>query len=312
VGELRKDYILDRYVIIATERAKRPDQFKSEAKQNKEEVCYFCPSNEHMTPVEIGRFPEFSNDWQIRVFPNKFPAVRPEGKADIQTDNTFYTYSDAFGYHEVIVETPNHEESLADLNEVTIANVIYMFNSRIEENLKKPDVKYATVFKNHGEKAGTSIIHSHCQLITLNKIPENVLEKEKAIKKYDFCPYCSIIQNERNSYRRCFENSSFVSFTPYASRFPFEVWVFPQRHILKLSEFTKAEYMDLAIILKKILLKLKALNADYNMLIQYGITNMHFHIEICPRLSTWAGFELSSGTIINTMTPENAAEFYRN
>jgi UDPglucose--hexose-1-phosphate uridylyltransferase len=311
VGELRKDYILDRYVIIATERAKRPDQFKSETKPKKEEVCYFCPSNEHMTPAEICRFPEYSNDWQIRVFPNKFPAVRAEGNPNIRTDNLFYTYSDAYGYHEVIVETPNHDETLADLNEVQISEVLFMFNSRIEENLKNPNVKYVTVFKNHGEKAGTSIVHTHCQLITSNKVPETILEKEKAVKKYPSCPYCSVIEREKSSYRRCFEDSSFVSFTPYASRFPFEIWLLPKRHILKMSEFTKTEYMDLAVMLKKILLKLKSLNADYNFYIQYGIENMHLHIEICPRLASWAGFELATGTIINSMTPEAAAEYYR-
>ena len=128
MGELRKDYVLDRYVIIATDRAKRPDQFKQEKKlEVKNDVCDFCPGNEHMTPPEIERFPEQSKDWQIRVFPNKFAAVKPEGMAKIKTDNYFYTFSDAFGYHEVIVGTPNHDQVLADVSEEHLANLFKMF-----------------------------------------------------------------------------------------------------------------------------------------------------------------------------------------
>ncbi len=311
MGELRKDYILDKYVIIATERAKRPDEFKVEKKIEKNGMCHFCPGNEDQTPKEIERFPEESSNWQIRVFPNKYAAVKPEGKFEIRTDNSFYTFSDAFGYHEVIVETPNHDEVLADLSEERISNVLKMFKKRIAVNMNCQNIKYVSLFKNQGEKAGTSIQHTHCQLIAYNDVPEIILEKEKAVKKYPYCPYCAILNTEKNSFRRCFENNSFVAFTPYASRFPFEIWVLPKRHLLNITDFKEEEFVFLAEILKKILLKLKFLNADYNFYLQYGIENVHFHIEITPRLATWAGFELSTGTIINTMTPETAAEFYR-
>lgn len=311
MGELRKDYILDRYVIIATERAKRPDQFKSEIVPKKEELCYFCPGNENTTPPEICRYPEKAKEWQFRVFPNKFAAVKPEGKANIQTDNIFYAYSDAYGNHEVIVETPNHGETLADLTVENISQLFSIFSLRIKENLNKPNIKYVSVFKNNGEKAGTSIQHTHCQLIAYNRIPEIIIEKERAVKKFSTCPHCSIIEPEKKSDRRCYENDSFVAFAPYASRFPFEVWLLPKRHVIKLEELGAEEIAAMADILKKILLKLKALNADYNFYLQYGIENMHFHIEVCPRMTTWAGFELATGTIINIMTPESAAEYYR-
>ncbi|MBN2368513.1 DUF4931 domain-containing protein [Candidatus Woesearchaeota archaeon] len=311
MGELRKDYILDKYVIIATERGARPDQFKKEEKTPTVKTDFFAPGNEAMTPNEIERFPPGAKDWQIRVFPNKFAAVKPEGNPALRTANTFFTYSDAFGYHEVIVETPNIDETLADLSEERISNVLKMFKKRIEVNMSSEGVKYVSVFKNHGERAGTSVQHSHCQLIAYNLVPEIILRKENAVKRYLQCPYCAILNIEKNSHRRCFENNSFVAFTPYASRFPFEIWVFPKRHILNITEFTEDDFVFLAEILKKILLKLKSLNADYNLFLQYGIENMHFHIEITPRLSKWAGFELDTETIINIVTPENAAEFYR-
>jgi UDPglucose--hexose-1-phosphate uridylyltransferase len=310
VGELRKDYILDRYVIIATERAKRPHQFQQKKDAFDEKIDYFAPGNEGLTPPEIMRWPA-GGDWQIRVFPNKFAAVQPKGKSDISTDNGFFTYSDSYGNHEVIVETPDAEESLADVPKERIAQLFRIFRQRIEANQDDPKVRYVSVFKNNGKDAGTSIKHSHCQLVSYNLVPEVIWQKERAVKKYASCPYCSIMEIEKGSLRRCFENDDFISFTPYASRFPLEIWVFPRRHIISLSQFTEQEFESLGDMMKKILLRLKELNADYNFFLQYGIEDMHFHIEICPRLATWAGFELSTGTIINTMTPEDAASFYR-
>ena len=312
MGELRKDYILDRYVIIATERGKRPHQFiKDPIKTDTKSVDFFAQGNEHLTPDEIYRWPEKSKNWKIRVFPNKFAAVHPENKSQLITDNNFFTYSDAFGYHEVIVETPKIEESLIDLSEEELSDVFKVIKKRITINSNCDGIRYVSVFKNHGSDAGTSIAHSHTQLIAYNIIPQIIIDKEAAVAKHKTCPYCSIINIERNSHRRVFENPSFVAFTPYASRFPFEIMVFPKRHMLNITEFSEEEFVYLADIMKKILTKLKELNAPYNFYLQYGVKSMHFHIEIIPRLAKWAGFEHATGTIINTMTPEAAAEFYR-
>ena len=311
MGELRKDYILERYVIIATERGKRPDQFKQEKELVKEGLDYFAPGNEKETPPEICRYPEKGKKWQIRVFPNKFPAVKAEGKSQIETHNGFFTFADAYGNHEVIVETPDIKKSLADLSKVRIKNVLKVFQKRILANLEDPNIKYVSVFKNHGDDAGTSIQHTHCQLIAYNIIPELIRKKEDAVSRYGYDPYDAIINAEKDSLRRCYENDTIIAFCPYASRFPFEVMILPKRHVLNITEFNENELKDLAEILKKVLLKLKKLNADYNFYLQYGIEKMRFHIEVTPRLSKWAGFEHSTGTIINTMTPENAAEFYR-
>jgi len=311
MGELRKDYILNRFVIIATERGKRPDQFKSSQSEPTPETDFFARGNENMTPPEIERFPKDVNDWQVRVFPNKFAAVHPEGKAKIETHNNFFTFSDSFGYHEVIVDTPDINTQLWDLDEQELSNVFKILKKRLEVNINSEHINYVTVFKNSGSEAGTSLKHSHCQLVSYNIIPQTIIEKEHAIAKYPSCPYCSIINIEKDSFRRCFENPKFIAFTPYASRFPFEIIVFPKRHILNITEFDDTCYVYLAEIMKKILLKLKELNAPYNFYFQYGIKNMHFHIEIIPRLAKWAGFEHATGTIINTMTPESAAEFYR-
>jgi UDPglucose--hexose-1-phosphate uridylyltransferase len=309
--ELRKDYVLDRWVIISTERKNRPHEFKVETVKT-EGVCYFCQGNEHLTPPEIGRV-SGNNSWKFRWFANKFPAVKPEGYPVIQTHNEFFTFAAAYGNHEVIVDTSDHGLQLWDLSADDMGELFKVYNSRIAELSAKPNTEYVVVFKNHGQGAGTSLVHSHTQVVSLNFVPESVKRECKAYYSSVECPYCKIISTERQSYRRCFENDCFVAFTPYASRFPYEIWVFPKKHVQQMGEFRDKDYYELADIMKKILSKLKQLNAPYNFFIHYSPSkdNLHFHIEITPRLATWAGFEYSTDTIINPVSPEDAARFYR-
>jgi UDPglucose--hexose-1-phosphate uridylyltransferase len=312
--ELRKDYILDRYVIIATERGKRPEQFKSidEPAESADDLrnCFFCPGNEHTTPPEIYRT-ERDAKWQIRVFDNKFSAVGTRGSPVIRTDNDFFTFADAVGKHEVIVETRDHNKQLWDLSSEEIFEVMKVYRQRTEEIKKIPNVKYVIVFKNNKRDGGTSIRHSHSQAIGYNLIPTIIKEKEEAVSKHSSCPYCRIMWIENGSYRRCFENDSVIAFTPYASVAPFEIWLFPKRHVLSLNDMNDKELYDMSDILNKVLKKLKLINAPYNFYLHYGIDKMHFHIAVVPRTTIQAGFELGTGTIINVLPPEKAAEFYR-
>jgi len=307
-GELRKDYILDRWVVISSGRSKRPHQFKKlEASHMK--VDYFAPGNENMTPPEIGRVGT-KNKWQMRWFENKFVAVKPEGQADIRTDNKFFTFSGNYGHHEVLVETPKLDKQLADLKESEIETLFKTYLVRIDDISKKPNIKYVCVFKNHGRQGGTSILHSHSQIIALNHIPKGVREEVEASKKYEKCPYCDIIKIESEGIRKCFENEDFIAFCPYASRYNYEIWVFPKKHIRTLGDVKN--FKSLASIMKKILKKLKKID-DYNFYLHYSPDgeDLHFHIEVTPRIALWAGFELCSGEIINSVSPEDAAAFYR-
>lgn len=310
--ELRKDYVLNRWVIISEGRGKRPQEFKPIEKESVG-VCYFCPGNESITPPEITRI-EKDGKWKARVFPNKFAAVSKDGDPQIQTHNKYYTFASAYGSHEIIAETPDHEKTLANLSEADMEDIFRLYAGRIAVLSKEPNIKYVSVFKNYGKDAGASIVHSHSQIISLNMVPPQIFDMVKAVKTYpDCCPYCEVIENEKRSDRRCFENDSFIAFTPYASRFHYEIWVFPKQHITDFECFDDKKFADLSSIMKKILEKLDSINTPYNILVNYSPKgeDLHFHIEVTPRLSIFAGFEFESSITINSVSPELAAKFYR-
>jgi UDPglucose--hexose-1-phosphate uridylyltransferase len=152
-------------------------------------------------------------------------------------------------------------------------------------------------------------VHSHSQIVTLPRIPSLVEAETDASKKYKKCPYCDILRQEAKSERRIASNSC-VAFAPYASRYNYEAWIIPKRHINNITEMTDVELKDCAVLLKKILVKIKKLGISYNYFLHYG-HDLHFHIEITPRRAVWAGFELSTDMIINSVSPESAASYYR-
>ncbi|MEK6916346.1 MAG: galactose-1-phosphate uridylyltransferase [Nanoarchaeota archaeon] len=304
--EFRKDYFLNRYALISSKRSKRPHFIKHHQKEI-DKSCYFCKGNEKQTPKELYVYPEKDN-WEIRVFHNKFPAVTSRNNTIMKKKGMLVSYG-SFGYHEVIVESPKHRQGLWDLSQGKIKNVLDVYNNRIKENEKK-SIKYVSLFKNHGLMAGASVKHSHTQLIAYSHIPSTIKEKEDAVSKIKN-PYEKLLKSEMKSKRMCFENSNFVSFCPYASRFHYEIVIFPKRHVLKSTELNNDEIISLAEIMKKILTKLKNLGDDYNFYFQNGIKNMRFHIEIMQRSSQIGGFELSTGCFINSISPEDAAKFYR-
>ncbi len=315
--ELRKDYLLNRWAIISTERAKRPRDFVREHPAVREEgPCPFCPGNERLTPPEIARIEE-NGEWLFRVFPNKFPAVTLGVSPEATTRDIYFTSGNAFGKHEVIVETPNHSEQLADLSTERIAQLLQLLFNRSDALRKIEGVKYVAVFKNHGLEAGTSLVHEHSQIVAYNRLPTKVIGEIQAInrhyRKHHRCPYCGVIEFERKGPRRIAENNSFAAFAPFASRFGFEAFLASKEHVNAFSKLDDAQLQDMAGLLKKILLKLKELNTPYNLYFHDGPKGKryHAHVKIIPRLLTWGGFEHCTGCIINTVSPEQAAEFYR-
>jgi UDPglucose--hexose-1-phosphate uridylyltransferase len=327
--ELRKDPITDRWVIISTERGKRPVFFVEEVPPAKAGMCPLCPGNENMTPPEVYAIrrdfsPPNSPGWTLRVVPNKFPALRIEGGLSKEGIG-LYDRMNGVGAHEVIVETPYHGETLSIMDTESIQNVFVAYKERVLDLAKDKRFKYVMVFKNHGSIAGASLDHSHSQLIALPIVPKRVLEEITGGLAYyrykDRCIFCDIIAQEReDGVRIVFENAHFIALSPYASRFPFETWIVPKKHEPYFVTRDKEDnFYEAAEALSTILKKYnKVLNTPpYNYMIHtapLGIGEMHhyhWHIEIIPRLTKMAGFEWGTGFYINPTPPEEATEYLR-
>jgi len=326
--ELRKDPIVGRWVIIATERAKRPKDYGVIPEVSRGGVCPFCPGNEHQTPPEVLAYRPGSSErdkpgWTLRVIPNKFPALRIEGDLG-KVGEGMFDKMNGIGAHEVIIESPNHADTLSSLSEKGMRDVLWAYRERILDLRKDRRLRYILIFKNHGLTAGASLEHTHSQLIALPVIPKRVLEELNGSFGYyqykDRCVICDMIRQEiKDHIRLVAESQNFVSLAPYASRFPFETWIIPKFHICSYEETEGQRYDELASIFSSTLKKLDRVlnNPPYNFILHEAplmdkdLPYYHWHFEIIPRLTGIAGFEWGSGFYINPTPPEHAAKFLR-
>lgn len=313
--ELRKDYLIDEYVIIATTRSQRPHQLKHVSKRSPKSACPFCPEHEDWTPKEISRYPKNAKKWRKRVVPNKFPAVQTHGKLK-RINRRFTKAMSAIGSHEVIIETPDHNKDLCDLSINEIAELLQIYKERFLEIRKKRNIKEVVIFKNQGVSGGASLSHAHSQIIATNKVCGRLEAKIKAFNEYKrnfkSCPYCEIIKEELKSNRRVYNGKHVACFTPFASRAAYELLIFPKKHIADISEMDDAMIKELACVLKRALFALKKINADFNYFIHMPVRgDFHMHMDIMPRVILRAGFEEATECIVNIVSPEDAAKFYR-
>ncbi len=338
-NDLRKDYILDRWVVIASQRRMRPtDYAERQSEERKPAICPFCPGNENLTPpasliyvmAENGRIEKTRDengarrkDWIIRCIPNLYPAFSPpamENQEDDASVQFFHGYvrMKAYGCHEVLVESPNHDEhpSVARLQQ--LIHVINALKDRATYLMRKKYIRYVSVFRNHGASAGASLSHAHLQIIATPIIPKTVRDEADASGKFyaetGKCVFCEIISRESASERLIWDNGVFTVFTPWAPANPFEFWIFPKRHQSTILDLTDDEVKSLAETIRISLGGLKRLlndppyNLGFHMIPE---EHYHWHIEVYPKLSVWAGFEKSTGIFINTVSPEEAAESLR-
>lgn len=327
--ELRKDPIIDRWVIISTERGKRPVFFSEEEEPQKSVMCPLCSGNESMTPPEVyavraDHSPPNSPNWTLRVIPNKFPALRIEGGLKKEGIG-LYDRMNGIGAHEVVVETPLHGQTLSNMDVQDIQNVFTAYKERVLDLTKDKRFRFIIVFKNHGSIAGASLDHSHSQLIALPIVPKRLVEEINGGLNYyrykDRCVFCDIIAQEKDEeVRVIYENAKFIALSPFASRFPFETWILPKAHE-PCFVFQKDDdsYFSLAEALSVVLRKHnKVLNSPpYNYMIHTtplgngDIAHYHWHLEIIPRLTKMAGFEWGTGFYINPTPPEEATQYLK-
>jgi UDPglucose--hexose-1-phosphate uridylyltransferase len=339
MSELRKDPIGGRWVIIATERSKRPDDFRPRngAAPVPEAIgfCPFCEGNESKTPPEVyslrapGTAPD-SPGWTVRVVPNKFPALSP-GTPPPKAGEGVFQWMEGVGVHEVVIENPNHGFELSDLPLSHVRDVLRVFQHRIRAIQGELHYQYVQLFKNKGKEAGASLSHPHSQIVATPIIPKRVKEEiyaaDRLFRGFKECAFCRILREEESAGKRLvFRNRHVTAITPFASRFPFEMALFPKRHSAFFTDLPDDELLSVAEALKHVLTRLKDVVGDppFNMVLHQAPNpslslkgwpdidrRYHWHLEIFPILTKVAGFEWGTGFYINPVPPETAAQFLK-
>ncbi len=340
MSELRQNPITKAWVIIAPERSKRPDQFRHHrvqgkiTKQDMEEraTCPFCPGKEEscgeavLTYYQQGSGKGAQPKWSLRVVPNKFPAL-VEGKETSRiTEGTgnFFIKMNGVGYHEVVIEHPEHLQTIATMPVEAVEGIISSYIERYRVLINRPNVELITIFRNNGPRAGTSLRHPHSQIIASPIIPIHIRHViEEALRYYDTmgkCIYCNMIEQEKSLGKRIIsETEHFIALAPFFSRGPFETWILPKKHRASFAKISNIEKKDLAGALTDIISRLyKGLgDPDYNYMIhstpyqEDPADYYHWHFQILPKLYEVAGFELGSSIYLNTTSPEENARYLK-
>jgi UDPglucose--hexose-1-phosphate uridylyltransferase len=325
--EFRKDPATRRWIIISSERAKRPQAGIGHASEQPTR-CPFCAGNEEDTPPEVLAYrdrntPADRPGWSVRVVPNKYPALAPDSTA-IDRSGGFYEMRAGSGVHEVIIETPEHVLNTHSLDERQLAAVLRAYRDRMLHLAADKRWRYLLVYKNEGRDAGATLEHVHSQLIALPHVPTEVLDEIRAARRYhrtnSGCLYCAIIKKETGEGARIVsESERFVVLCPFAPRFPFETWILPKIHAACFERCSDQDYEELARCLRQTLTGLhrRLEKVPFNYIIHSAPTSKsshpyyHWHMEILPKLGRAAGFEWGSGSFMNPIAPEEAARLLR-
>lgn len=334
-SELRLDLASEDWVVIATGRAKKPEDFKKEERQEKEvppEKCPFCQIQNHDNPTLVFVndkeivFKDWKNlppNWSIIVIPNKYPAFSPSSELNQKVEGHLYKKMNAVGFHEVVV-TRNHKKQIAQFSIKQTKELFDAYQKRYLKLKIENFVNYISIFHNQGSQAGASISHPHSQIITTPLVDVDIknalLNAQVYNKIHKKCLYCEMLNWERKVKKRIvFENENFIVLCPFASKSAFEVIISPKKHSPYFETITEEEKWDLAEVFQRVLSKIyKGLNnPDYNFYLHtspcdsknYGY--YHWHWTIIPKTSTWAGFEIGTRMEISTIEPEKAATYLR-
>ena len=329
--EFRQNLATKEWIIIAAERVRRPVEHvhthpPMPTLPPYSPTCPFCPGNEAMTLPATTVLPPGTGagNWLVRAVPNKYPALTMLAHDEVcracSTRMGPYLRRDGVGRHEVIVETPRHNEDLPMLSPEHMVQVVTVYRQRYRALAQTDSTELVLLFRNHGEKAGTSLIHPHAQIVASSVVPflvrNKLYEGQRYFDAYNRCVYCDMINYEREQGDRIIlENEHFIALAPYASGVPYEMLLLPRHHHATFGTIGDDELQDLASVLQNLLARLWRLldDPDYNFVIDTAPRHMalvpfyHWHLEVYPRLTTPAGFEIGSGIGINVVEPERAA-----
>ena len=338
MSEFRWDPLKRTWVITENQRIRQPREFIIDRQRTSITICPFCPGQEGKTPSEVyalrpGSTQPNEPGWQVRVVPNKFPVLGIEGELNQQSTG-LYRSMHGVGAHEVIIETTDHQRSLAQLEVAEISKVLQAYRARLLDLRQDPRFRYLQIFKNHGVEAGAPLPHSHSQLMAVPITPPVTRSELNACLAHyrttGNCLICDLLAQEiADGQRVVFNDGRFLVLAPYASCFPFELRLFPLQHNHDFALQGDQELVECARALQEMLRRLFRLLEDppYNFILhtappippetskpgywQNLARDYHWHIELVPRLSQIAGFEWGSGFFINPLPPEDAARFLR-
>lgn len=328
MSEMRFNPITLDWVIMAPDRALRPDDFHRQAVESPvrlphREGCPFCTGNEALTPGEIARISAPDGSWLVRVIPNKYSVFDPSLDLQRKKNGTFRSMA-AVGTHEVVVEHPRHDLDISEMDPAHLALVLRMYRERYQVLRGNPLVESIVIFKNQGLRAGSSLEHAHSQITAAPVLSSQVCMRLQEARRFHEleggCLYCAVMHDELLAEERIIEaGKGFVAFMPYASLSPYHTWIFPRKHQSAFDEISDVEIEELAGVLSRLLRRLKAAAGapDYNITIRSAPVGevisgcFHWYVSVVSRISQLAGFELGSGTYINSMRPERCAELLR-
>jgi UDPglucose--hexose-1-phosphate uridylyltransferase len=328
ISEIRQNKATKQWVIYAPTRRKRPKDFQRRKIEKPpvpahDKDCPFCTGNDHMLPPVILEVKDKKGQWMTRVVPNKFPALTPEGNLR-RLNKGIYLAMQGYGHHEVIIETPFHNHQIGQMSVKEVEFIVKTYYRRYVDLMKMNENMMIIIFRNHGLRAGTSLIHPHSQIIATGMVPHHIRWREEEAQHYfdewGRCVYCDIMNYEMQDKKRViYEDNSFVAFVPFAAEVPFEIWIMPKEHKADFGDISDTEKSDLSCALHNILKKLyrKLNDPDYNYIINTSARyrtqepQVHWYLQIMPRLMTRAGFEIGSGMSINPSLPEDDANLLR-
>jgi len=326
---LRQDPLTGNWVLIAPERRHRPSYLDVPPMEKLEPgLCPFCEGNEDLTPPEIDAWRPQGGEpnkpgWRVRVFANKFPALRVEGEP-VETRSGIFVIHSAIGAHEVVAETPAHDLRMGDTDPRHIREVFLAFKRRIIDLRGDVRLRYIQVFKNSGALAGATIPHPHSQILALPLVPAAVEERLKRARalhtEHGKCFFCGVIQKAVNEKKRLLlEDEEFVVVAPYAPAFPFQLRLMGRTHRCRFEETPDGEFLNLAAALKEAMGMIERGLGDpsyhlilHNAPFEAGCEEFyHWHLDIVPRISGIGGFEHATGCYINPFPPEEAVSELR-
>jgi UDPglucose--hexose-1-phosphate uridylyltransferase len=321
MGDMRKDYVSDRFMIVSKKEDKVTDPKKSP----------FAPGNESMTNPSVLSLvakdgmlqrlqdseDEYVKGWSIRVFESKNPIV------SIDTENSYSDrphYSEpAYGYHYIVVASPKEKDTLASLDTEQWSNILVVVQDRLRWLYTQKGVSYVSVYADQGDLAGSKNPHPHLNILTFSTIPPIIEEEAEASHKIlnekGVCPMCQTVNEEIGGPRQIIQSEGFIAFCPWAPSYPYEFWISPKKHTTGFSKITQKEINDLALILRATLggLSKSIKDVSYNMVFHLSpekknSRQIHWHIEIYPITKSWSGLERGYGVFLNDLSPEQAAE----